>query len=281
MNEYPSPASPDPQPQQNPQTSGTYPNQLHPLRQNQYGQTQPVSPQISQPHVQNPAHQAALFPVAPPGAAAKPKMSILLLSVLILAILMPVLRLTEYGVMTAMVNNLIDSLRQSLGEDLYRQFTASPEYSELTTVKNVMTGRLIVGIFFSVIYVVFGIFTFLGYSWARIVLTVFAALNTLVAALLMVSAIEDYGASAEYTDFIDFRGYAAWLLIIYIAILVVGLLPIILMWLPPANRYVRQRTSVRQARNQANNPYGMQPQPYAHPGYMPPGDQPPQGGQRF
>ena len=281
MNEYPKPASPDPLPQQGPQTSGAYPNQP----QNQYGQNQPVNPQISQPYMQNPAHQAAPSPSTPPESAAKPKMSILLLSVLILAILMPVLRVIEYGIMTSMVSSMMESIRQSFGEDIYQHVMANPEYYELKTVKNVVIVRLIIGIFFSIIYILFGIFIFLGYNWARIVLTVFTALNTLLSGLLMVSAIVDYGVSDEYMDFIDLHGYAAWLLIIYIAILVVGLLPLILMWLPPANRYVRQRTSVRRARNQANNPYGM-PQPYAYPAPAPhpgqaPGNQPSSGEQHL
>ena len=281
MNEYPKPASPDPLPQQGPQTSGAYPNQP----QNQYGQNQPVNPQISQPYMQNPAHQAAPSPSTPPESVAKPKMSILLLSVLILAILMPILRVIEYGIMTSMVSSMMESIRQSFGEDIYQHVMANPEYYELKTVKNVVIVRLIIGIFFSIIYILFGIFIFLGYNWARIVLTVFTALNTLLSGLLMVSAIVDYGVSDEYMDFIDLHGYAAWLLIIYIAILVVGLLPLILMWLPPANRYVRQRTSVRRARNQANNPYGM-PQPYAYPAPAPhpgqaPGNQPSSGEQQL
>ena len=281
MNEYPKPTDPDPQPQQGPQTSGAYSNQP----QNQYGQNQPVNPQISQPYMQNPAHQAAPSPSTPPESAAKPKMSILLLSVLILAILMPILRVIEYGIMTSMVSSMMESIRQSFGEDIYQHVMANPEYYELKTVKNVVIVRLIIGIFFSIIYILFGIFIFLGYNWARIVLTVFTALNTLLSGLLMVSAIVDYGVSDEYMDFIDLHGYAAWLLIIYIAILVVGLLPLILMWLPPANRYVRQRTSVRRARNQDNSPYGM-PQPYAYPAPAPhpgqaPGNQPPSGGQQL
>lgn len=281
MNEYPKPASPDPRPQQGPQTSGAYSNQP----QNQYGQNQPVNPQISHPYMQNPAHQAAPSPSTPPESAAKPKMSILLLSVLILAILMPILRVIEYGIMTSMVSSMMESIRQSFGEDIYQHVMANPEYYELKTVKNVVIVRLIIGIFFSIIYILFGIFIFLGYNWARIVLTVFTALNTLLSGLLMVSAIVDYGVSGEYMDFIDLHGYAAWLLIIYIAILVVGLLPLILMWLPPANRYVRQRTSARRARNQANSPYGM-PQPYAYPAPAPhpgqaPGNQPPSGGQQL
>lgn len=281
MNEYPKPASPAPRPQQGPQTSGAYSNQP----QNQYGQNQPVNPQISQPYVQNPAHKVAPSPSTPPESDAKPKMSILLLSVLILAILMPVLRVIEYGIMTSMVSSMMESIRQSFGEDIYQHVMANPEYYELKTVKNVVIVRLIIGIFFSIIYILFGIFIFLGYNWARIVLTVFTALNTLLSGLLMVSAIVDYGVSDEYMDFIDLHGYAAWLLIIYIAILVVGLLPLILMWLPPANRYVRQRTSVRRARNQANNPYGM-PQPYAYPAPAPhpgqaPGNQPSSGEQQL
>ena len=281
MNEYPRPTGPDPQLPQAPQTSGTYPNQP----QNQYGQNQAVNPQISQPYVQNSVHQAAPSPSAPPESAAKPKMSILLLSVLILAILMPILRVIEYGIMTSMVSSMMESIRQSFGEDIYQHVMANPEYYELKTVKNVVIVRLIIGIFFSIIYILFGIFIFLGYNWARIVLTVFTALNTLLSGLLMVSAIVDYGVSDEYMDFIDLHGYAAWLLIIYIAILVVGLLPLILMWLPPANRYVRQRTSVRRARNQDNSPYGM-PQPYAYPAPAPhpgqaPGNQPPSGGQQL
>ena len=281
MNEYPRPTGPDPQPPQAPQTSGAYPNQP----QNQYGQNQPVNPQISQSYVQNPAHQVAPSPSTPPESAAKPKMSILLLSVLILAILMPILRVIEYGIMTSMVSSMMESIRQSFGEDIYQHVMANPEYYELKTVKNVVIVRLIIGIFFSIIYILFGIFIFLGYNWARIVLTVFTALNTLLSGLLMVSAIVDYGVSDEYMDFIDLHGYAAWLLIIYIAILVVGLLPLILMWLPPANRYVRQRTSVRRARNQANNPYGM-PQPYTYPAPAPhpgqaPGNQPSSGGQQL
>ena len=281
MNEYPRPTGPDPQLPQAPQTSGTYPNQP----QNQYGQNQAVNPQISQPYVQNSVHQAAPSPSAPPESAAKPKMSILLLSVLILAILMPILRVIEYGIMTSMVSSMMESIRQSFGEDIYQHVMANPEYYELKTVKNVVIVRLIIGIFFSIIYILFGIFIFLGYNWARIVLTVFTALNTLLSGLLMVSAIVDYGVSDEYMDFIDLHGYAAWLLIIYIAILVVGLLPLILMWLPPANRYVRQRTSVRRARNQANNPYGM-PQPYAYPAPAPhpgqaPGNQPSSGEQQL
>ena len=281
MNEYPRPTGPDPQLPQAPQTSGTYPNQP----QNQYGQNQAVNPQISQPYVQNSVHQAAPSPSAPPESAAKPKMSILLLSVLILAILMPILRVIEYGIMTSMVSSMMESIRQSFGEDIYQHVMANPEYYELKTVKNVVIVRLIIGIFFSIIYILFGIFIFLGYNWARIVLTVFTALNTLLSGLLMVSAIVDYGVSDEYMDFIDLHGYAAWLLIIYISILVVGLLPLILMWLPPANRYVRQRTSVRRARNQANNPYGM-PQPYAYPAPAPhpgqaPGNQPSSGEQHL
>lgn len=278
MNEYPKPASPDPRPQQGPQTSGAYSNQP----QNQYGQNHPVNPQISQPYMQNPVHQAAPSPSTPPESAAKPKMSILLLSVLILAILMPILRVIEYGIMTSMVSSMMESIRQSFGEDIYQHVMANPEYYELKTVKNVVIVRLIIGTFFSIIYILFGIFIFLGYNWARIVLTVFTALNTLLSGLLMVSAIVDYGVSDEYMDFIDLHGYAAWLLIIYIAILVVGLLPLILMWLPPANRYVRQRTSVRRARNQADSPYEM-PQPYAYPAPAPhpgqaPGNQPSSGG---
>lgn len=281
MNEYPRPTGPDPQPQQDPQTLGAYPNQP----QNQYGQNHPVNPQISQPYMQNPAHQVAPSPSTPPESVAKPKMSILLLSVLILAILMPVLRVIEYGIMTSMVSSMMESIRQSFGEDIYQHVMANPEYYELRTVKNVVIVRLIIGIFFSIIYILFGIFIFLGYNWARIVLTVFTALNTLLSGLLMVSAIVDYGVSDEYMDFIDLHGYAAWLLIIYIAILVVGLLPLILMWLPPANRYVRQRTSARRARNQANNPYGMSqsyvyPAPAPHPGQAP-GNQPPSGGQQL
>jgi len=281
MNEYPRPTGPDPQLPQAPQTSGAYPNQP----QNQYGQNQAVNSQISQPYVQNPAHQAAPSPSTPPESAAKPKMSILLLSVLILAILMPILRVIEYGVMASMVNTLIEALRQSLGESAYQQFIAKPEFYELRDMQVGLVGRFVFGIFFSIIYIFFGIFIFLGYNWARIVLTVFTALNTLLSGLLMVSAIVDYGVSGEYMDFIDLHGYAAWLLIIYIAILVVGLLPLILMWLPPANRYVRQRTSVRRARNQANNPYGM-PQPYAYPAPAPhpgqaPGNQPSSGEQQL
>ena len=235
--------------------------------------------------MQNPAHQVAPSPSTPPESAAKPKMSILPLSVLILAILMPILRVIEYGIMTSMVSSMMESIRQSFGEDIYQHVMANPEYYELKTVKNVVIVRLIIGIFFSIIYILFGIFIFLGYNWARIVLTVFTALNTLLSGLLMVSAIVDYGVSGEYMDFIDLHGYAAWLLIIYIAILVVGLLPLILMWLPPANRYVRQRTSVRRARNQANNPYGM-PQPYAYPAPAPhpgqaPGNQPSSGEQQL
>ena len=281
MNEYPRPTGPDPQLPQAPQTSGAYPNQP----QNQYGQNQAVNSQISQPYMQNPAHQAAPSPSTPPESAVKPKMSILLLSVLILAILMPILRVIEYGIMTSMVSSMMESIRQSFGEDIYQHVMANPEYYELKTVKNVVIVRLIIGIFFSIIYILFGIFIFLGYNWARIVLTVFTALNTLLSGLLMVSAIVDYGVSDEYMAFIDLHGYAAWLLIIYIAILVVGLLPLILMWLPPANRYVRQRTSVRRARNQANNPYGM-PQPYAYPAPAPhpgqaPGNQPSSGEQQL
>ena len=175
MNEYPRPTGPDPQLPQAPQTSGAYPNQP----QNQYGQNQPVNSQISQPYMQNPAHQAAPSPSTPPESAAKPKMSILLLSVLILAILMPVLRVIEYGIMTSMVSSMMESIRQSFGEDIYQHVMANPEYYELKTVKNVVIVRLIIGIFFSIIYILFGIFIFLGYNWARIVLTVFTALNTL------------------------------------------------------------------------------------------------------
>jgi len=173
MNEYPRPTDPDPQPQQGPQTSGASPNQP----QNQYGQNQPVNLQISQPYVQNPAHQAAPSPSTPPESAVKPKMSILLLSVLILAILMPILRVIEYGIMTSMVSSMMESIRQSFGEDIYQHVMANPEYYELKTVKNVVIVRLIIGIFFSIIYILFGIFIFLGYNWARIVLTVFTALN--------------------------------------------------------------------------------------------------------
>ena len=281
MNEYPRPASPDPRPQQGPQTSGAYSNQP----QNQYGQNQPVNPQISQPYVQNPVHQAAPSPSIPPESAAKPKMSILLLSVLILAILMPILRVIEYGIMTSMVSSMMESIRQSFGEDIYQHVMANPEYYELKTVKNVVIVRLIIGIFFSIIYIFFGIFIFLGYNWARIVLTIFTVLNTLLVMLFLMDSIVGYNEFANFTDLVDLRGQAFGLLIIYIAILVVGLLPLILMWLPPANRYVRQRTSVRRARNQANSPYGM-PQPYAYPAPAPhpvqaPRNQPPSGGQQL
>ena len=281
MNEYPRPTDPDPQPQQGPQTSGAYPNQP----QNQYGQNQPVNLQISQPYVQNPAHQAAPSPSTPPESAAKPKMSILLLSVLILAILMPILRVIEYGIMTSMVSSMMESIRQSFGEDIYQHVMANPEYYELKTVKNVVIVRLIIGIFFSIIYILFGIFIFLGYNWARIVLTVFTVLNTLLVMLFLMDSIVGYNEFANFTDLVDLRGQAFGLVIIYISILVVGLLPLILMWLPPANRYVRQRTSVRRARNQANNPYGM-PQPYAYPAPAPhpgqaPGNQPSSGEQQL
>ena len=281
MNEYPRPASPDPLPQQGPQTSGAYPNQP----QNQYGQNQPVNPQISQPYMQNPAHQAAPSPSTPPESAAKPKMSILLLSVLILAILMPILRVIEYGIMTSMVSSMMESIRQSFGEDIYQHVMANPEYYELKTVKNVVIVRLIIGIFFSIIYILFGIFIFLGYNWARIVLTVFTVLNTLLVMLFLMDSIVGYNEFANFTDLVDLRGQAFGLVIIYIAILVVGLLPLILMWLPPANRYVRQRTSVRRARNQANNPYGMSqsyvyPAPAPHPGQAP-GNQPSSGEQQL
>ena len=281
MNEYPRPTDPDPQPQQGPQTSGAYPNQP----QNQYGQNQPVNPQISQPYVQNPAHQAAPSPSTPPESAAKPKMSILLLSVLILAILMPILRVIEYGIMTSMVSSMMESIRQSFGEDIYQHVMANPEYYELKTVKNVVIVRLIIGIFFSIIYILFGIFIFLGYNWARIVLTVFTVLNTLLVMLFLMDSIVGYNEFANFTDLVDLRGQAFGLVIIYISILVVGLLPLILMWLLPANRYVRQRTSVRRARNQANNPYGM-PQPYAYPAPAPhpgqaPGNQPSSGEQQL
>lgn len=270
MNEYPKPASPDPRPPQGPQTSGAYSNQP----QNQYGQNHPVNPQISQPYMQNPAHQVAPSPSTPPESDAKPKMSILLLSVLILAILMPVLRVIEYGIMTSMVSSMMESIRQSFGEDIYQHVMANPEYYELKTVKNVVIVRLIIGIFFSIIYILFGIFIFLGYNWARIVLTVFTVLNTLLVMLFLMDSIVGYNEFANFTDLVDLRGQAFGLVIIYIAILVVGLLPLILMWLPPANRYVRQRTSVRRARNQANNPYGM-PQPYAYPAPAPhPGQAP-------
>ena len=281
MNEYPRPASPDPLPQQGPQTSGAYPNQP----QNQYGQNQPVNPQISQPYMQNPAHQAAPSPSTPPESAAKPKMSILLLSVLILAILMPILRVIEYGIMTSMVSSMMESIRQSFGEDIYQHVMANPEYYELKTVKNVVIVRLIIGIFFSIIYILFGIFIFLGYNWARIVLTVFTVLNTLLVMLFLMDSIVGYNEFANFTDLVDLRGQAFGLVIIYIAILVVGLLPLILMWLPPANRYVRQRTSARRARNQANNPYGMSqsyvyPAPAPHPGQAP-GNQPSSGEQQL
>ena len=281
MNEYPRPTDPDPQPQQGPQTSGAYPNQP----QNQYGQSQLVNSQISQPYVQNPAHQAAPSPSTPPESAAKPKMSILLLSVLILAILMPILRVIEYGIMTSMVSSMMESIRQSFGEDIYQHVMANPEYYELKTVKNVVIVRLIIGIFFSIIYIFFGIFIFLGYNWARIVLTVFTVLNTLLVMLFLMDSIVGYNEFANFTDLVDLRGQAFGLVIIYISILVVGLLPLILMWLPPANRYVRQRTSVRRARNQANNPYGM-PQPYAYPAPAPhpgqaPGNQPSSGEQQL
>ena len=281
MNEYPRPTGPDPQPQQDPQTLGAYPNQP----QNQYGQNQPVNPQISQPYMQNPAHQAAPSPSTPPESAAKPKMSILLLSVLILAILMPILRVIEYGVMASMVNTLIEALRQSLGESAYQQFIAKPEFYELRDMQVGLVGRFVFGIFFSIIYIFFGIFIFLGYNWARIVLTVFTVLNTLLVMLFLMDSIVGYNEFANFTDLVDLRGQAFGLVIIYIAILVVGLLPLILMWLPPANRYVRQRTSVRRARNQANSPYGM-PQSYAypapaqHPGQAP-GNQPSSGGQQL
>ena len=278
MNEYPRPTGPDPQLPQAPQTSGAYPNQP----QNQYGQNQPVNLQISQPYVQNPAHQAAPSPSTPPESAAKPKMSILLLSVLILAILMPILRVIEYGIMTSMVSSMMESIRQSFGEDIYQHVMANPEYYELKTVKNVVIVRLIIGIFFSIIYIFFGIFIFLGYNWARIVLTVFTVLNTLLVMLFLMDSIVGYNEFANFTDLVDLRGQAFGLVIIYIAILVVGLLPLILMWLPPANRYVRQRTSARRARNQANNPYGMSqsyayPAPAPHPGPAP-GNQPSSGG---
>ena len=281
MNEYPRPTDPDPQPQQGPQTSGAYPNQP----QNQYGQNQPVNLQISQPYVQNPAHQAAPSPSTPPESAAKPKMSILLLSVLILAILMPILRVIEYGIMTSMVSSMMESIRQSFGEDIYQHVMANPEYYELKTVKNVVIVRLIIGIFFSIIYILFGIFIFLGYNWARIVLTVFTVLNTLLVMLFLMDSIVGYNEFANFTDLVDLRGQAFGLVIIYISILVVGLLPLILMWLPPANRYVRQRTSVRRARNQANNPYGMSqsyayPAPAPHPGQAP-GNQPSSGEQQL
>ena len=81
--------------------------------------------------MQNPAHQAVSSPSTPPESAAKPKMSILLLSVLILAILMPILRVIEYGVMASMVSSLMEALRQSLGESAYQQFIAKPEYYDL------------------------------------------------------------------------------------------------------------------------------------------------------
>ena len=275
MNEYPRPTGPDPQLPQAPQTSGAYPNQP----QNQYGQNQPVNSQISQPYMQNPVHQAA------PELAAKPKISILLLSVLILAILMPILRVIEYGVMASMVNTLIEALRQSLGESAYQQFIAKPEFYELRDMQVGLVGRFVFGIFFSIIYIFFGIFIFLGYNWARIVLTVFTVLNTLLVMLFLMDSIVGYNEFANFTDLVDLRGQAFGLVIIYISILVVGLLPLILMWLPPANRYVRQRTSVRRARNQANNPYGM-PQPYAYPAPAPhpgqaPGNQPSSGEQQL
>ena len=278
MNEYPRPTGPDPQLPQAPQTSGAYPNQP----QNQYGQNQPVNPQISHPYMQNSVHQAAPPPSTPPESAAKPKMSILLLSVLILAILMPILRVIEYGIMTSMVSSMMESIRQSFGEDIYQHVMANPEYYVLKTVKNVVIVRLIIGTFFSIIYILFGIFIFLGYNWARIVLTVFTVLNTLLVMLFLMDSIVGYNEFANFTDLVDLRGQAFGLVIIYIAILVVGLLPLILMWLPPANRYVRQRTSVRRARNQADSPYEM-PQPYAYPAPAPhpgqaPGNQPSSGG---
>ena len=103
--------------------------------------------------------------------------------------------------------------------------------------------------------------------------------------LFLMDSIVGYNEFANFTDLVDLRGQAFGLVIIYISILVVGLLPLILMWLPPANRYVRQRTSVRRARNQANNPYGM-PQPYAYPAPAPhpgqaPGNQPSSGEQHL
>ncbi len=151
--------------------------------------------------------------------------------------------------------------------------------------RSVLVGRFVFGIFFSIIYIFFGIFIFLGYNWARIVLTVFTVLNTLLVMLFLMDSIVGYNEFANFTDLVDLRGQAFGLVIIYISILVVGLLPLILMWLPPANRYVRQRTSVRRARNQANNPYGM-PQPYAYPAPAPhpgqaPGNQPSSGEQHL
>ncbi len=133
MNEYPRPASPDPLPQQGPQTSGAYPNQP----QNQYGQNQPVNPQISQPYVQNSVHQAAPSPSIPPESAAKPKMSILLLSVLILAILMPVLRVIEYGIMTSMVSSLMEALRQSLGRALINSLLLNRNFMNFEICRSV------------------------------------------------------------------------------------------------------------------------------------------------
>ena len=104
--------------------------------------------------------------------------------------------------------------------------------------------------------------------------------------LFLMDSIVGYNEFANFTDLVDLRGQAFGLVIIYIAILVVGLLPLILMWLPPANRYVRQRTSARRARNQANNPYGMSQQPYAYPAPAPhpgqaPGNQPSSGEQQL
>ena len=281
MNEYPRPTGPDPQLPPSSTDIGCIPK---PAAESVWAEPARKLTDLAALYAESGASGGAVtFHAA--GIAAKPKMSILLLSVLILAILMPILRVIEYGIMTSMVSSMMESIRQSFGEDIYQHVMANPEYYELKTVKNVVIVRLIIGIFFSIIYILFGIFIFLGYNWARIVLTVFTALNTLLSGLLMVSAIVDYGVSGEYMDFIDLHGYAAWLLIIYIAILVVGLLPLILMWLPPANRYVRQRTSVRRARNQANNPYGM-PQPYAYPAPAPhpgqaPGNQPSSGEQQL
>ena len=176
-----------------------------------------------------------------PESAAKPKMPILLLSVLILALLMPVLRLVEYGSMASMVNSLIEALRQSFGERIYQKVIDKPSFHKYQDIQVDLVIRSVFGIFFSVIYIVLGIFVFLGRNWARIVLTVFAVLNTLLVLLFLLDLSIDYNKfSDSYSaDLVDFRGQFFRLIIIYIAILVAGLLPVILMWMPPVNVYMR------------------------------------------
>ena len=213
----------------------------------------------------------------------KPVRTFVLTLVLVGALACIALRIIEYLVSASLMNEAARWVSsQQYAENIDREAVAVPAF----LLSGAQAALLLVSVFVSsCLYLLFGCFAYVGRNWARIMLTILAVIGIIVSAFKCWAFNTAQTGIEGISQNPQVQGYMGVLVILYAALCAVNLLTIVLMWLRPANRYVRKLKAYRLARLMEQTQYQ---QVYAYhvvqPGYyagQQPGGYNPNAGRQY